>query len=75
MCVFCALGPCAWVTLHTSTHTHITLVRMWQNIHDIEHDQAQFAVSAVVFPYPNDIYSVWVYMLSLVPKQMRRSGH
>ncbi len=43
-----------------------------QSIADIEHDEVQYVVSSLVHPYPNDIFSVWVYVISVVPNIRRR---
>jgi coiled-coil and C2 domain-containing protein 2A len=36
-------------------------------LHSIEEEIAQFAIAVLVVPYPNDIFSVWIYMVSLMP--------
>ncbi len=36
-------------------------------MHAVEHASVQFVVSTLVYPYPNDVFSVWVYILALVP--------
>ena len=36
-------------------------------LHTLEEEIAQFAIAVLVVPYPNDIFSVWVYMISLMP--------
>ena len=36
-------------------------------LHTIEEEIAQFAIAVLVVPYPNDIFSVWVYIISLMP--------
>jgi hypothetical protein len=37
-------------------------------LHRVEDEAAQFAVAVAVVPYPCDIFSVWVYALTLVPQ-------
>ena len=36
------------------------------HVHENEDDKVRFALGVRVFPYPNGVYSVWVYVLSLV---------
>jgi hypothetical protein len=36
-------------------------------LHATEDETAQFALAVLVVPYPNDIFSVWVYALLLTP--------
>lgn len=38
-------------------------------IHRIEDEAVQYALSVAVVPYPNDILSVWVYAVALLPAQ------
>ena len=40
------------------------------HVHEDEDEGVRFALAVRVFAYPNRVYSVWVYALSLV----RRSG-
>ncbi len=44
------------------------MVLALQNIHAIESETVQFVLCVLVYPYPNDIFSVWVYVMSLTPK-------
>jgi hypothetical protein len=37
-------------------------------LHKIEDETVQFAVSVAVIPYPNEIFSVWVYLVALIPR-------
>jgi hypothetical protein len=37
-------------------------------LHKIEDETVQFAISVAVIPYPNEIFSVWVYLVALIPK-------
>ena len=46
----------------------VSAVKM-TNIHNVEHSRVQFVLSTLVVPYPNDVFSVWVYIVSLVPLQ------
>jgi hypothetical protein len=39
-------------------------------VHAIEDEAAQFAVAALVVPYPNDIFAVWVYIVTLVRREV-----
>jgi len=36
-------------------------------VHRVEDEAVQFAAAAIVVPYPNDVLSVWVYVVSLTP--------
>lgn len=36
-------------------------------IHRIEDEAVQYAVGVAVIPYPNDIFSVWIYPVALLP--------
>ena len=37
-------------------------------VHRIEDEAAPFAVACVVVPYANDVFSVWVYVIALLPQ-------
>jgi len=37
-------------------------------LHRVEDESAQFAVAVAVVPYPCDVFSVWVYALTLLPQ-------
>jgi hypothetical protein len=36
-------------------------------LHEIEDESAQFAVGVAVVPFPNDVFSVWLYPVVLLP--------
>jgi len=36
-------------------------------LHKIEDESAQFAVGVAVVPFPNDVFSVWLYPVALLP--------
>lgn len=38
-------------------------------IHRVEDEAVQYALAVAVVPYPNDIFSVWVYAVALMPAQ------
>jgi hypothetical protein len=59
------------VSLNHPTCLRIELLST-QNIHDIENPQTKFGLSALVYPYPNEVFSVWIFLVSLVPKHLRR---
>ena len=35
------------------------------HIHDVADRRVEFALAVYVHPYPNDIYSLWVYVVAL----------
>ena len=38
------------------------------NIHLTEADDVRFSLSVRVFPYPQEVYSIWVFLLSISPR-------
>lgn len=36
-------------------------------LHRVEDEAVQYAVGVAVIPYPNDVFSVWIYAVSLLP--------
>ncbi len=38
-------------------------------VHRVEDDAVQFAVAVLAVPYPNDIFSVWTYVVALMPQR------
>ena len=54
----------------TFTDTKSILSRVRDtNIHHNEAKEVKFALSVKVFPYPNNIFSVWVFLMSICDKQ------
>ncbi len=68
---------------HTHTHTQLTgfpIHFRYSDIHHIlttvegtavhlcEDEQVEYSLAVYVHPYPNDVLSVWLYIVSLVPK-------
>ena len=39
------------------------------NIHLNESDDVKFALAVKVFPYPQEVYSIWIFLLSICPRQ------
>lgn len=37
-------------------------------IHTVSDDNAEFSLAVRIFDYPRNIYSVWIFLVSLVPK-------
>lgn len=38
------------------------------DLHRIEHEGVQYALAVAVCPYPNSVFSVWVYAVALLPQ-------
>ena len=37
-------------------------------VHECTHPEAQFGLGVGIFPYPSNVYSVWIYLVTLIPK-------
>jgi coiled-coil and C2 domain-containing protein 2A len=39
------------------------------HIHDVADQRVEFALAVYVHPYPNDIYSLWTYVVALTRRR------
>ena len=58
----------------TDTKSIVSRVRDTK-IHHNEAKEVKFALSVKVFPYPNNIFSVWVFLMSICDKQIIFKNH